>query len=118
MHEWLEWARGPAFRCAIVFMALGMLRLLLLQLLNLRAIARRVQGRVVSAVGDDPVGDFVLRFLRQEGIGTDWVARKAGVRTGAAALAIEPPSSPCGSMVPPMRRLPGPVGASSVRSPQ
>jgi 5-dehydro-2-deoxygluconokinase len=46
---------------------------------------------MLSAVGDDPVGDFVLRFLAQEGIGTDWVARKAGVRTGAAALAIEPP---------------------------
>jgi 5-dehydro-2-deoxygluconokinase len=46
---------------------------------------------MLSAVGDDPVGDFVLRFLNQEGIGTDWIGRKAGVRTGAAALAIEPP---------------------------
>jgi 5-dehydro-2-deoxygluconokinase len=46
---------------------------------------------MLSAVGDDPVGDFVLRFLDQEGIGTDWMTRKTGVRTGAAALAIEPP---------------------------
>jgi 5-dehydro-2-deoxygluconokinase len=60
---------------------------------NIAVGARRLglDVAMLSAVGDDPVGDFVLRFLRQEGIGTDWMTRKAGVRTGAAALAIEPP---------------------------
>jgi len=60
---------------------------------NVAVGARRLglEVAMLSAVGDDPVGDFVLRFLRQEGIGTDWMTRKAGVRTGAAALAIEPP---------------------------
>jgi 5-dehydro-2-deoxygluconokinase len=60
---------------------------------NVAVGARRLGLEVAmfSAVGDDPVGDFVLRFLAQEGIATDWIAVKAGVRTGAAALAIEPP---------------------------
>ena len=60
---------------------------------NVAVGARRLglEVAMLSAVGDDPVGDFVLRFLDQEGIATRWVARKAGVRTGAAALAIEPP---------------------------
>jgi 5-dehydro-2-deoxygluconokinase len=60
---------------------------------NVAVGARRLGLEVAmfSAVGDDPVGDFVLRFLAQEGIATGWVSRKAGVRTGAAALAIEPP---------------------------
>ena len=60
---------------------------------NVAVGARRLGLNVAmfSAVGDDPVGDFVQRFLDQEGIATDWVARKAGVGAGAAALAIEPP---------------------------
>jgi 5-dehydro-2-deoxygluconokinase len=46
---------------------------------------------MLSAVGDDPVGDFVCTFLQDEGIDTSLIARKPGYRTGAAALAIEPP---------------------------
>ena len=55
---------------------------------NVAVGARRLglEVAMLSAVGDDPVGDFVLRFLGQEGIATDWVTRKAGVRPGAAAL--------------------------------
>ena len=46
---------------------------------------------ILTAVGDDPVGDFVLSFLRRERIETRWVTRKTGYRTGAALLAIQPP---------------------------
>jgi len=60
---------------------------------NIAVGARRLGLSVamLSAVGDDPVGDFVLRFLQQEGIETRFIARKHGFRTGAAALAIQPP---------------------------
>jgi 5-dehydro-2-deoxygluconokinase len=60
---------------------------------NIAVSARRLGLRVavLSAVGGDLVGDFVLRFLEGEGIETRYIARKAGSRTGAAALSIEPP---------------------------
>jgi len=44
-----------------------------------------------TGVGDDHVGDFVLRFLRDEGVATDHVVRKAGKRTSLALVAIQPP---------------------------
>ncbi len=46
---------------------------------------------VLTAVGADPVGDFVLSFLNNEGIDTSLVPRKADARTGMAVLGIEPP---------------------------
>ncbi|NLS78973.1 MAG: 5-dehydro-2-deoxygluconokinase [Chloroflexi bacterium] len=46
---------------------------------------------MVSAVGADPVGDFVQRFLAAEGIETKYISRKPQHRTGAAALSIMPP---------------------------
>jgi len=46
---------------------------------------------MVSAVGADPVGAFVERFLAAEGIETRYIAHKPKHRTGAAALAIMPP---------------------------
>jgi 5-dehydro-2-deoxygluconokinase len=60
---------------------------------NIAVGARRLGLRVamLSAVGADPVGDFVLRFLADEGIETRYVSIKPGSRTGAAALAIQPP---------------------------
>lgn len=60
---------------------------------NIAVSARRLGLRVamLSAVGEDLVGDFVLRFLNGEGIETRYIARKPGTRTGAAALSIEPP---------------------------
>lgn len=45
----------------------------------------------LTAVGDDPVGDFVLEFLRREGVETCFVPRKPGRRTSAVLLGIEPP---------------------------
>jgi 5-dehydro-2-deoxygluconokinase len=60
---------------------------------NIAVGARRLGLKVamLSAVGADPVADFVLKFLADEGIEVRYVSRKPGYRTGAAALAIQPP---------------------------
>ena len=44
-----------------------------------------------TGVGDDLVGDFVLRYLRDEGVATAHVARKSGKHTSLALVAIQPP---------------------------
>ena len=46
---------------------------------------------LLTALGVDPVGDFILEFLQKEGIDTRFVGRKPGYRTGATVLGIEPP---------------------------
>lgn len=47
---------------------------------------------LLTALGADPVGDFILHFLRQEGVETQYVLRKPGHRTSAVVLGIEPPA--------------------------
>ena len=46
---------------------------------------------LLTAVGADPVGDFILHFLEQEGVETCYIPRKPGARSSAAVLGIEPP---------------------------
>jgi 5-dehydro-2-deoxygluconokinase len=46
---------------------------------------------VITAVGDDPVGDFILSFLEREKVTTRFIPRKPGTRTSAVVLGIEPP---------------------------
>lgn len=46
---------------------------------------------LLTAVGNDPVGDFILHFLNQEGVETRYTPRKAGARSSAVVLGIEPP---------------------------
>ncbi len=46
---------------------------------------------LLTAVGNDPVGDFILNFLRHEGVETRYVPRKPGRRSSAVVLGIEPP---------------------------
>ena len=46
---------------------------------------------LLTAVGEDPVGDFILHFLQQEGVETRYIPRKAGARSSAVLLGIEPP---------------------------
>ena len=60
---------------------------------NICVSARRLGLRTAmsSAVGDDLVGDFVLNFLQNEGVVTDFIARKPGHRTSAAVVSIQPP---------------------------
>jgi 5-dehydro-2-deoxygluconokinase len=50
-----------------------------------------LRAAVLTAVGEDPVGDFILSFLEREGVTTSFIARKAGHRTSAVILGIEPP---------------------------
>ncbi len=45
----------------------------------------------LTALGADPVGDFILHFLEQEGVETAFIPRKPGHRTSAVVLGIEPP---------------------------
>jgi 5-dehydro-2-deoxygluconokinase len=60
---------------------------------NIAVGARRLGLRtaLLTAVGADPVGDFVLRFLEREGVETAFVPRKPSARTSAVVLGIEPP---------------------------
>jgi len=60
---------------------------------NIAVGARRLGLNValISGVGDDPVGDFVLAFLNEEHIDTEFVTRKPMARTGAVLLGIERP---------------------------
>lgn len=46
---------------------------------------------ILTAVGEDPVGDFVLNFLNQENVITDFIPRKTGSRTSCVILGIQPP---------------------------
>src|SRR5882672_10229909 len=46
---------------------------------------------VLTAVGEDPVGDFILKFLKDEGVEAQFIPRKPEARTSAVLLGIEPP---------------------------
>jgi 5-dehydro-2-deoxygluconokinase len=46
---------------------------------------------LLTAVGNDPVGDFILHFLQAEGVDTAYIPRKAAGRSSAVVLGIEPP---------------------------
>jgi 5-dehydro-2-deoxygluconokinase len=50
-----------------------------------------LNSALLTALGDDPVGDFVLNFLQTEAVETRFIPRKAGYRTSAVLLGIEPP---------------------------
>ncbi len=52
--------------------------------LGLKAIA-------FTAVGADPVGDFVRHFLENEGVITDFIPIKTDRRTGMAVVGVQPP---------------------------
>ncbi len=61
--------------------------------LNISVGARRLGAKValLTAVGEDKVGDFILHFLRQEQVETAYIPQKPGHRTSAVLLGIEPP---------------------------
>ena len=46
---------------------------------------------LLTALGQDPVGDFILQFLEREGVVTRFSPRKPRHRTSAVVLGIEPP---------------------------
>ena len=75
MHEWIEWARGPAFRFAILFLALGLVRVLALQLFAIRGILRRAGHRNV------PLRAVLRETLR-------WLAPNPRVTPGRRGFAV------------------------------
>ena len=50
-----------------------------------------LRSALLTAVGDDQIGDFILHFLQNEGVETRFTPRKAGRRTSAVLMAIQPP---------------------------
>lgn len=46
---------------------------------------------LLTGLGQDPVGDFILNFLDKEGVNTQYSPRKPDHRTSAVILGIEPP---------------------------
>ena len=50
-----------------------------------------LQAALLTAIGEDPVGEFLLKFLGDEGVETRFIPRKSGHRTSAVVLGIEPP---------------------------
>src|SRR5438132_11394761 len=49
-----------------------------------------LKSAVLTAVGNDPVGDFLLQFLEEEGVVTTFIQRKPGRWTRAEILDNEP----------------------------
>jgi 5-dehydro-2-deoxygluconokinase len=60
---------------------------------NISVGARRLglKAALLTALGTDPVGDFILHFLDNEGVDTQFIPRKPQHRTSAVLLGIEPP---------------------------
>ncbi len=47
---------------------------------------------LLTAIGEDPVGRFIVDFLDKEGVETQFIPTKAAHRTSAVVLGIEPPN--------------------------
>ena len=60
---------------------------------NISVGARRLglKSALLTAVGKDPVGTFILDFLNNEGVETRFIPVKPQYRTSAVVLGIEPP---------------------------
>jgi 5-dehydro-2-deoxygluconokinase len=60
---------------------------------NISVGTRRLGCRsaLLTAVGEDKVGDFILHFLQNEGVETRFTPRKPSHRSSAVILGIEPP---------------------------
>jgi len=50
-----------------------------------------LNSALLTGIGPDPVGDFIVHFLKNEGVDTTWIATKEGRRSSAVILGIEPP---------------------------
>jgi 5-dehydro-2-deoxygluconokinase len=50
-----------------------------------------LRSALLTAVGDDQVGEFVTAFLERERVETRFIPRKPGRRTSAVILTIQPP---------------------------
>ncbi len=63
--------------------------------LNIAVGARRLglKSALLTAVGNDMVGKFLLAFLRREGVETKFIPVKDNARTSAVILGIQPPAN-------------------------
>lgn len=63
--------------------------------LNIAVGARRLglRSALLTGIGQDQVGDFLLHFLKKEGVETKFIPRKPGFRTSAVILGIQPPDN-------------------------
>src|SRR5207245_6846762 len=52
-----------------------------------------LRSALLTAVGDDQVGDFVLNFLDREDVDVSTTPRKRGKRTSAVVLTLQPPGT-------------------------
>ena len=61
--------------------------------LNIATQVRRLgkSPALLTAVGQDQVGNFILHFLKEEGICTDYIPILPERRSSAVVLGIEPP---------------------------
>jgi 5-dehydro-2-deoxygluconokinase len=50
-----------------------------------------LKSALLTAFGEDPVGDFVVHFLTKEGVNVHFSPRKPGRHTSLVVLGIEPP---------------------------
>lgn len=50
-----------------------------------------LRAALLTGVGDDKVGDFILNFLRREGVETAFIPRISDARSSAVLLGIQPP---------------------------
>src|SRR5438045_6291101 len=61
---------------------------------NISVGARRLglRSALLTAVGDDQVGELVLKFLEREGAETRFIPLKPGHRTSAVVMSMQPPA--------------------------
>ncbi|GAB3646992.1 hypothetical protein GCM10028791_08170 [Echinicola sediminis] len=50
-----------------------------------------LNAALLTGVGEDKVGDFILNFLKQEGVGIQYIPKIRGARSSAVVLGIQPP---------------------------
>lgn len=63
--------------------------------LNIAVGAKRLglNSALLTGVGEDQIGDYLLNYLEKEGVETRLIPRKPGARTSAVVLGIEPPNN-------------------------
>ncbi len=61
--------------------------------LNIAVGASRLGAKVslLTGVGNDKIGDFIINFLKNQKVNTDSIARIEGARSSAVVFGIEPP---------------------------
>jgi 5-dehydro-2-deoxygluconokinase len=50
-----------------------------------------VKSALLTGIGQDRVGDFIVHFLKREGVETQFIPTKPNTRTPAVLLGIQPP---------------------------